>query len=112
MNSIVLATMKDTKTIAHKWTYHPFNVRLVFLVKRANHAISGTYSDAQPLEVARFDTVRLSTTGRDDWFGVVTSIGEVHKFMWRTDYNIRVKSFDSVLDAIEYSEKKRAKYVK
>jgi hypothetical protein len=65
-----------------------------------------------PCPIDRHDVVKLDNTsdpGIADWFGVVTGISASKStYYWRTDYKVRVKGFQNVLDAIEYSEKKRA----
>lgn len=107
MNNIELHKLAETTGYtARRWTYQPFNPRQVFKVR-----IADWNNVKHKCPVSRFEVVRLTTAGREDWFGVATSIKRERYRAWRSDYSISVKMFENILDAIDYSEKKRAKYV-
>lgn len=116
MNVIHLFQMGHDKSTASKWTYYPFVGRLSFHVKVSDWSLGehGYHPDTREkpaiAKLKRFDVVKLTSVGKADWFGVVTSIPVTKKYSWRSDFTINVKCFEDIFGAIEYSEKKRAKY--
>jgi hypothetical protein len=103
------AKYKD-RPVACRWAYHREKPRKVFHIKRANHS-------GNVIPVTKFEVVKM--VARPGWdspvkqttvFGVVTCITNISKYNWRTDYRVSIKCFDNILDAIDYSETKRAKY--
>lgn len=114
MNNIELFRLtgkeKDVP-LAVKWSYNALRPRELFHIKRADWRLPKN----KQADLTRFEVVRMSygmsyMDNKKEVFGVVTTITETYKFSWRRDWRVSVKVFDNILDAIEYSEKKRAKY--
>lgn len=105
MQRIYAFELTKDKSFASVWSMKDKPDRL-----RLTHSHTDWSKEVQPI-VRRFDVVRLEST----YFkkhGVVTFVKiTTNRFRWRKDTTYSVKMFDDILDAIEYSEKKRAKYV-
>lgn len=101
---------KFQRPTARQWTYKPFKDRFIFTIKIADWDTAEGENSQRQCPLKQFEVVKLYTTGRAIWYGVVTNIRLTRFRSWRSDYCVSVKSFDNILDAIEYSEKRHAKH--